>query len=994
MSEQAASPVNASPSASQQTTPASELPDFESKEDLQFQAIQRKLTVGAADDPLEDEADQMADKVMRMPDPSFVQRKCASCEEEDRVRLKPQSFAQVKAEPVSAGLSQQINDSKGHGAPLPEQTRSFMESRFDTGFNDVRIHTDDNAVQMSRDLNAQAFAVGRDIYFNAGKFQPESESGKHLLAHELTHTVQQRNSTQMVSRDITETNVNFKSFDQLMHMTVTQFVAYVQSQADWFTNPALSEEQRERARLLLLFVNDDIAATFGYVGMWYFNILLNQVSSEQSDANAEALHTYASAMSGSHVPFTMSPTTRAVQTAISMGTDMVKLRREFQDYILHDALNEAQFLRLRQLGFVDTVIGYHHDASQTPTFQSENAKDFESFISYNQETSSHPLRYESTPLQGRIRNFHRFEKTALDRLVTNYGDVSKSKPLTLILHSALDHNGAFHRDPNLTAVITDNRMLTLMIEGFEELAGYQAMVSTLATTYGQNNLIDQVMFAGHGNAQLIQMAGTVHEDPNNAGHIAEVSHALNVGNNDPATVSLLTEVRRFMDNPAGGVAAMSPHNRVVFNACLTGSNDVADAITAGDVPGAQTEIINYINAHPSLATFMQNLGGPSLQSVGSNASFGQVGLINPAGQLDIISAGDPRLTADKLTYTEFGTESTGALRAALESWAHDSAATRLAMQRRVALPANSWDERLIKRGYEIILANYMADAEHFRLVVQAVDLTAEMRFESHAHVGNRTFNNFQTINTLGINADAGNLLSSLVGTSEWNVNGIQLALLQVWMTLDAAKQADFMTKVGTLTCNDMVDYMDINFLAGEGLMATLLGGGSSAGAKLRLALLGELNGNDDPDARTYLTGLLAGTQHFPAGTNVTAALGGASTEMAILTQLGVFAAPVAGGGVAAGASQRANVHTAGAATNTVFVERFNTPGVVENPYGADVREAPDTTSALLAELNTNDPVDIVGRMADWYAIDFVRNGAHTTAYISRWAVRTLNAYIF
>jgi hypothetical protein len=66
-----------------------------------------------------------------------------------------------------------------------------MENRFGNDFSGVRIHTDNKAVQMSRDLNAQAFTVGNDIYFNQGKYSPSSENGKHLLAHELTHTIQQ-----------------------------------------------------------------------------------------------------------------------------------------------------------------------------------------------------------------------------------------------------------------------------------------------------------------------------------------------------------------------------------------------------------------------------------------------------------------------------------------------------------------------------------------------------------------------------------------------------------------------------------------------------------------------------------------------------------------------------------------------------------------------------------------------------------------------------------
>jgi hypothetical protein len=168
-----------------------------------------KLSVAAVNDPLEQEADAMADKVMRMPEsfvpasfaPAFkagdeVQRKCAHCEEEEKVQRKPStSFIQRKAGKggvmASDNVTQQINATKGGGGSMDSSTQSFMQSRFGTDFSNVKIHTGDYAVQMSRELNAQAFTVGCDIYFNSGKYNPSTDSGKHLLAHELTHTVQQ-----------------------------------------------------------------------------------------------------------------------------------------------------------------------------------------------------------------------------------------------------------------------------------------------------------------------------------------------------------------------------------------------------------------------------------------------------------------------------------------------------------------------------------------------------------------------------------------------------------------------------------------------------------------------------------------------------------------------------------------------------------------------------------------------------------------------------------
>ncbi|MGG6229315.1 DUF4157 domain-containing protein [Tenacibaculum sp. SDUM215027] len=91
----------------------------------------------------------------------------------------------------SSSLESDLSSSKGGGSSLPSGTKNEMESGFGADFSGVRVHNDSNAVQMNKELGSQAFTNGNDIYFNEGKYNPSSESGKHLLAHELTHTVQQ-----------------------------------------------------------------------------------------------------------------------------------------------------------------------------------------------------------------------------------------------------------------------------------------------------------------------------------------------------------------------------------------------------------------------------------------------------------------------------------------------------------------------------------------------------------------------------------------------------------------------------------------------------------------------------------------------------------------------------------------------------------------------------------------------------------------------------------
>src|SRR5262249_45691926 len=134
------------------------------------------------------------------------------------------------------------------------------------------------------------------------------------------------------------------------------------------------------------------------------------------------------------------------------------------------------------------------------------------------------------------------------------------KPLTLILHSALDHNGAFHRDPNLTAVITNATMLTLLVEGKESLAEIAGELRPLAHAYGQGDKIGQVMLAGHGNAQIIEMGGQQDAEGNIPDDPIDSAH------NRAATDAFFTEL---LHNMASG-----PDSRVVLNACLTASNTV------------------------------------------------------------------------------------------------------------------------------------------------------------------------------------------------------------------------------------------------------------------------------------------------------------------------------------------------------------------------------------------------------------------------------------
>ncbi|WP_299551354.1 DUF4157 domain-containing protein [Seonamhaeicola sp.] len=184
--------------------------------------IQPKLNFGQAGDQYELEADKVADQIVAGKEalsPSFfspvaniqkmTEEDIQQKEEEQLQQKEDENFLQKQS--VGSGdpgdttsLETGLNNSKGSGSRLSDGTRSEMESGFGANFSDVRVHTDSNAVQMSKSIGAQAFTHGNDIYFNEGKYNPGSDSGKHLLAHELTHTVQQGASSvqpKMIQKD-------------------------------------------------------------------------------------------------------------------------------------------------------------------------------------------------------------------------------------------------------------------------------------------------------------------------------------------------------------------------------------------------------------------------------------------------------------------------------------------------------------------------------------------------------------------------------------------------------------------------------------------------------------------------------------------------------------------------------------------------------------------------------------------------------------------------
>jgi hypothetical protein len=202
-------------------------------------AIQAKLVVGEVNDPLEHEADRIADQVMRIPNPapvasappSQVTPKGTALDEEEvpkTLRIKPFELSSRIHDPGALGSVRQAGDEQSNkkrevpkrlspseskkerrnesdgtpplvhkvlgssGQPLDVHTRGFVESRFGLDFSHIRVHTDAEATESAQAVNALAYTVGEHVVFGPAQYAPATHTGRRLLSHELVHTLQQR----------------------------------------------------------------------------------------------------------------------------------------------------------------------------------------------------------------------------------------------------------------------------------------------------------------------------------------------------------------------------------------------------------------------------------------------------------------------------------------------------------------------------------------------------------------------------------------------------------------------------------------------------------------------------------------------------------------------------------------------------------------------------------------------------------------------------------
>ncbi len=177
--------------------------------------VQARMSVSQPGDPHEREAERVATHVMRMAEPPHpdtasagaleIEGRCPHCEQAQRMCAECEKQMQRKTAhggDASAGgeVEAGIRSGQGGGQPLAPSAREFLEPRMGRDFSGVRVHSDAGAARLARAVSAEAFTTGNDIFFAEGRYQPDTSAGRGLLAHELTHTVQQGQGRPIVSR--------------------------------------------------------------------------------------------------------------------------------------------------------------------------------------------------------------------------------------------------------------------------------------------------------------------------------------------------------------------------------------------------------------------------------------------------------------------------------------------------------------------------------------------------------------------------------------------------------------------------------------------------------------------------------------------------------------------------------------------------------------------------------------------------------------------------
>ena len=738
-------------------------------------------------------------------------------------------------------------------------------------------------------------------------------------------------------------------------MTLTELDAYARTRPDWDSDTALTAERKKSLNNVLEFARAGTPQPVGPGG----NLAVKELEDNKlGPRDRTKLRTYARAVVSTESAGTERKNN--VADALKDGDTLGDLEAGIPKDVLHHQLGlnadgKNAFGEIVKAGKASNFARYFQAAK--PNLDADNGMDVWSYLSMLvKEDHKDPVAYVGR--LPHVKNYHRFHAELLDQLIKNEGVVNRRKPLLLILHSGVDHNGAFHRDVGLKDLVKNAANLTIMVEGAASLGALGGEAAKIGKRQGQGKKIQQVMLAGHGSMESIELAGK-----------PGTSESLNVQNNKERTEKFLKQIL--------GAMATGPDARILLNACLTAADPVTANLPA-DPAKARDEIKKQLNSNPNLVSTIKGMaGGRSVEGNVSSVPAGTYSEVdasgNPTGKLHGTVTDDPMATqSDRGKYIAEGTEPEGAMRAVVAHWALDEADCLKRVEERRAKPIGDWDDRVIHAFYDMVhdapqdaammarLANFAARG------LSEYDLEAEQKPGSIWRMKDMPEGEITKLfNLIYPFADP----------------GAKLAMEQLW----AHKVAGRRTGKPAPIFSVLTAFADLSLAmphlavpAFTDSLATLL---PVAGAKTptKQEMMLALYTRSLPAGKDFLVANADGKAAFapPAGETVSSLTGGLLTDQGVLEELGL----VGGSGAVP------NVDLDGDGTADIYVESLTRRSMVTASW-LNVREKPDATSARFESMPTGRLVTVIGQTGDWYAVEVKsRIGFSAKRYLKDRAVK-------
>jgi hypothetical protein len=930
------------------------------------------------------------------PDPNTkppVQKKAAfESENEETVSGKADDSRTAVVDPEEDPFTEKLDAARSNGSTLPANLRESMENRMEADFRNVRIHHDTESDTLSKRIHAQAFTTGNDIFFGAGKYDPASKQGQHLLAHELTHVLQQEGGsirTKIQRHPVAPTKVDRKTqadifgAGALPGMDLSTFKQYTGEQADWFVEATLTAGDRNDLWKLLFKTRPGSPVMAG-VG----DIPVKQLRTV-TDAQWTDLEVYCRGCDSAGHTVRLHPGGTLAER-VALGGVLKVLETGIPGIVLEATMTELQLKKIQTDGLLVPMMAYlltfHPHLQETVGSAAGLAAGTRSETQMLLDFVKAPGMLAFLPLLGRIRNLHRFAPDALTQLQNNFADFSHTKPLYLILYSGHDYDSAFIRSQALFEnILKDKSKLVLMLEGQGSLQDIIDKVPKIATGYGQPdaggvNRIAQVMIAGHGSSRSVEMAGSGAPSIDAEGKVQYQPESLDLDKNNAKTVKLL-EVLMENLNPATA--------RIVYAGCLVGSTEVPVKDAAGVALGAadiQREVNNP--ARKSLAATTRDIaaakgkGGAVVE--GARASVGlkaSNSLMDAAGDFHIDYTFDPTAFGNANVYVATGKEPEGLLRAAVEVAAVNPVVAANQLRTRSLVPArDGWYDpvtlALVHEALDgvapgapvdIVKVNQLATmAPDFFLSYWAGRSIAF--FGSQVNVNPVVATNLYTAVTA---------IPAMAAPAGQETKEGRFILELGWSMMNPARSANviaYLDARAELTAMVLAKHLDIPWLNSVAASASLFPPAAAASdGRIRLALAWMKKDNSNADVKAFLDGQvnLAGPRPR-LQPNIIAQLASPADEEGILAALGrlVPLVPGAGGAVALPAANADAFPGKAPAMNDVRVESNPYEATVIPPaFVLNVRKQPTMKGEPFHWLKRGDTVKVMGFVHQWAAVD-------------------------